>query len=125
MYQQITVLGRLGKDPELKELTDTSVAKFSLAADSYKNKEEKHTEWFHVVVWGKTAIAVAQYLKKGSPVLVAGEMRTRSYNDKSGETKYITELIANPNGVKFVGGTGEKTEKPKKQAEPDPDEIPF
>lgn len=121
MYQQITVLGRLGKDPELKELTDTSVAKFSLAADSYKNKEEKHTEWFNVVVWGKAANAVAQYLKKGSSALVTGEIRTRKY-EKDGETKYITELLADR--VKFVGGTGEKTEKPKKQ-EVDDSDIPF
>lgn len=122
MYQQITVVGRLGKDPEVKEVGETTLAKFSIAADSFVKKGEKHTEWFNVVVWGKSAVAVGDYLKKGSQAVVVGEIRTREY-EKDGEKKRFTELVAEK--VKFLGG-GEKSEKlaPKKQ-EVDDSDIPF
>lgn len=96
---KVMLIGRLGKDPELKYVGD-GIAKssFTLATDdSYKdasgNKVER-TDWHNIVTWRNVAEVVNKFLKKGSLVYLEGKIGTRSYDDKDGNKKYITEVTA-------------------------------
>ena len=85
------------------------MAKFSVATtekwtDQNGQKQEK-TEWHNIVVWGKQAETCGQYLAKGRQVFVEGRITNRSYDDKDGNKKYITEIIARD--VRFLGGAGQ------------------
>lgn len=99
-FNRIVVVGRLGKDPELKALPNgTSVCDFSLATsrvwvDGSTKEKHEETEWHNVVFYGKPADIIAQYVKKGSILLVEGRVKTRSWEDKdSGKKMYRTEII--------------------------------
>ena len=92
------LLGNLGKDPELRRLDDgRAVANFSIAtSETYKNKSgEKvtNTEWHNVVLWTPLAEIAESYLKKGSQVYIEGKISNRSYEDKDGVKKYISEVV--------------------------------
>jgi len=97
---RVTLIGRLGKDVELRNTTGGSaVATFSMATEhSWKNRQteqwEKETEWHNVVVWGKQAESCAQYISKGSIVCVEGRIKTRSYEDRQNIKRYTTEIVA-------------------------------
>ena len=107
MYQHVVVVGNLGRDPELRYTqSGTPVANFPVATnrrwtDADGNVNEEAT-WFRVSVFGKQAEACNQYLEKGRNVLCEGEIRTSSYQDQNGETRYSWELRAN--AVKFLSG---------------------
>jgi single-strand DNA-binding protein len=91
-------IGRLTRNPELTTTNNgTSVAKFCVAVDRrFKNEAgEKVTDFFNIVAWKGLGENIAKYCKKGSKVFVAGELQNRSYEDKEGNKKYITEIIAN------------------------------
>jgi single-strand DNA-binding protein len=113
MLNQVTLIGRLGKDPEVKHFEGGNmVAQFSLATDSkYKNKAgevKEETEWHNLVVWGKQAEIAEKYLKKGSQIHVTGKIKTRSW-EADGVKKYITEIIVDRFlmlGTKGSGGSG-------------------
>jgi single-strand DNA-binding protein len=98
---KVVLLGRLGKDPEVKHTpSGTPVAKFTLAtSDRFKDKEgqwQDRTEWHNVTAWARTAEIVGEYLKKGSQVYLEGSLRTHSWDDKtSGQKKYMTEIVVN------------------------------
>ena len=97
---QVQLIGNLGASPEVKNLDgNKTVANFSLATnESYKNdKGEKITDttWHNVVAWGKTAEIAEKFLKKGSEVAVNGKLVNRSYENKEGVKKYITEVVIN------------------------------
>jgi len=100
MINKVILVGRLGKDPEVRSTpSGTSVAKFSLATDERftdKNGEkQERTEWHNVVAWGKLGEICGQYLKKGKLVFIEGSIRTDSWDDKeSGQKKYRTEIVA-------------------------------
>ena len=92
------MLGNLGKDPEVRRLDDgRGVANFSLAtSETYKNKSgEKvtNTEWHNIVLWSPLADIAENYLKKGSQVYIEGKISNRSYEDKDGVKKYISEVV--------------------------------
>jgi single-strand DNA-binding protein len=96
---KVTLIGNLGKDPELTKLTSGGqVAKFSMATNtSYKDKEGKSqtsTEWHQVVAWSHLAELAHQYLRKGSPLYMEGHLKNRSYEGKDGKTQYVTEIVA-------------------------------
>ena len=96
----VRLIGNLGQNPEVKNLNNNNkLAKFSIAtSETYNNdKGEKVTEtnWHNIVAWGKLAGVVEQYLQKGKEVAVEGKLTTRSYNDKEGNKKYVTEVVAN------------------------------
>jgi single-strand DNA-binding protein len=96
---KVTLLGNLGKDPDIQVLEgNIKVAKFSLATtESYKDdKGETHstTEWHTVVLWRGLAELAGKYLRKGSLVYLEGKIKTRHYDDKDGNKKYVTEIIA-------------------------------
>lgn len=95
---KVILLGNLGKDPEVRYLEGgIAVAKFSLATtESYKNKEGQkveQTEWHNVVLWRGLAELAEKALHKGSTVYVEGRIRTRSWVDKEGVKKYMTEIM--------------------------------
>ncbi|MCU0450994.1 MAG: single-stranded DNA-binding protein [Bernardetiaceae bacterium] len=96
---KVTLIGNLGKDPEVQALEGgVSVAKFSLAtSESYRDKDgvlQTDTEWHNIVAWRGLADLAAKYLRKGSSIYLEGKLKTRSYEDKEGQKKYVTEIIA-------------------------------
>src|SRR6266853_6979068 len=108
---KVILLGRLGKDPEVKYTPNgTPVAKFTVATnDRYKDKEgqwQDRTEWHNVTAWARTAEIAGEYLKKGGQVYIEGSLRTHSWDDKtSGQKKYMTEIVVND--LVLLGGRGE------------------
>jgi single-strand DNA-binding protein len=114
------LFGNTGKDPEVKRLESGKVvAKFSLATNKkYTNQAgEKVTEtaWHNIVLWGKLAELAEKYVKKGDSLIIEGEISYRTYTDKDGVTKYMTEI--NGNGMHFVGGKKEDSKPEEKQTE--------
>ena len=99
MKNRVQLIGHVGQDPEIKQLENGRVANFTIATnESYTNaKGEKveQTEWHRVSAWGKTVDIIEQFLTKGSHVAVEGKLTHRSYDDKDGNKRYITEVIAN------------------------------
>lgn len=101
MINKVILVGRLGKDPEIRSTPQgTSVVKFSLATDEKftdrAGEKQERTEWHNIVAWGKLAEICGQYLKKGKLVYLEGSIRTDSWDDKeSGQKKYRTEIVAN------------------------------
>ncbi len=100
MINKVILVGRLGKDPEIRSTPQgTSVAKFSLATDEKftdrAGEKQERTEWHNIVAWGKLGEICGQYLKKGKLVYIEGSIRTDSWDDKeSGQKKYRTEIVA-------------------------------
>ncbi|HKW88839.1 MAG TPA: single-stranded DNA-binding protein [Candidatus Acidoferrales bacterium] len=93
------LVGRLGRDPETRYTgSGQAVANFTLATDStYKDRageRQKRTEWHRIVAWGKLAEICQQYLKKGSQVYIEGRLQTREWEDKSGQKRSTTEIVA-------------------------------
>lgn len=99
LRNSVQLIGRLGKDPEVKTFGDKKKASFSIAtSDSYKNaKGEKveDTQWHNVVIWGKLAGVAEKYLRKGQEVAVEGKLVHREYETDKGEKRYITEITVN------------------------------
>ncbi len=95
---KVTLIGNLGKDPEIQTLEgNIKVAKFSLATtENYKDsngQNQSNTDWHNIVLWRGLADFANNYLKKGSLVYVEGKLKTRSYDDKDGQRRYITEIV--------------------------------
>jgi single-strand DNA-binding protein len=123
------LVGHLGADPELRNTASgTAVCEFRVAtSESWKDKNgqrQERTEWHRVVVWGKTAEICSKYLAKGRQVYIEGRIQTRSWEDKEGQKRYTTEIVANE--VQFLssgregggGGGGRRDEGP-----PPPDDF--
>ncbi len=96
---RVTLVGNLGKDPDIKELDgNIKVAKFTLAtSENYKDKQgQTHTstDWHNVVVWRSLADLAEKYLHKGSLVYMEGKLKTRSFEDKDGQKRFVTEIHA-------------------------------
>lgn len=104
MFNEATLIGRLGKEPELRHTQNgTPVCSLWLATSEVTNKDgnkKEHTEWHSVVVWSKSAEHCKQYLHKGSLVFVKGRIASREYTDKDGVKKKQSEIIAHT--VKFL-----------------------
>jgi single-strand DNA-binding protein len=100
MKNTVQLIGNVGNDPEIKSFDGgKKVANLTIATnDSYKNdKGEKveQTEWHKVVAWGKTADIIEKYVTKGLQIGIEGKLTHRSYDDKNGEKRYITEIVVN------------------------------
>ncbi len=100
LKNRVNLIGNLGQDPELKNLENgKKVARFTLAtSDEFKNSDGqkvKETTWHNIVAWNGLADLAGRYLKKGGQVAVEGRIVYRSYEDKKGMTKYITEIVIN------------------------------
>ncbi|MBI5047510.1 MAG: single-stranded DNA-binding protein [Deltaproteobacteria bacterium] len=94
------LVGRLGKDPEIKYMpSGTAIANFTMAtSENYKDKDgqkQERTEWHRIVAFGKLAEICGEYLAKGKQVYIEGRIQTRSWDDKDGNKKYMTEIVAN------------------------------
>ena len=95
---KVILVGRLGQDPDVRYMpNETAVCNFSLAtSSSYKDKtgaKVDQTEWHRIVMFGKIAEIAKEYLKKGSQVYIEGKISNRSYEDKEGVKKYISEIV--------------------------------
>lgn len=121
------IIGHLGKDPEVKDVSGTKIANFSVATSkSWKDeggeKKEK-TEWHNIVAFRKTAEFAGSWLKKGREVYIEGEIQTRSWDGEDGKKNYRTEIVAH--NIQFVGPkTADTTAAPQESAYT-PSDIPF
>lgn len=110
-FCQVTLLGNLGKDPEIKYTPQgTPVGKFSVATtSSYKGKDgnwQDKTEWHNVVVWQRLAEIAGEYLHKGDKIFIIGRLETNSWDDKqSGKRMYMTQIVAER--MEMVGKRGD------------------
>lgn len=111
MVNRVTLVGRLGKDPETRYTSGgQAVCNFSVATDeTYKDRageRQKRTEWHRIVMWGKLAEIAQQYLKKGALVYIEGRIQSRQWEDKrDGQKKTSYEIVADT--MKMLGGRGE------------------
>ena len=126
---RVMLLGNLGQDPELRMTSGgQAVLKLRLAtSETYldRNKvRQERTEWHSVVVWGKRAEALSKFLTKGSRIFVEGGIRTSSYDDKEGQKRYRTEVVANniilSGGGGGGGGRGGPRTQESSEGEPGP-----
>ena len=130
MLNNVTLMGRLTADPELRMTTSgTSVTQFTIAVDRdyVKSGEERQTDFINIVVWGKTADFVTTYFHKGDMIAVVGSIQVRNYEDKNGNKRYATEVIAEK--VSFCGGKTERKPAEQQADQPTftvlPDANPF
>jgi len=132
---KVILIGHLGADPELRYTpTGSAVCNMRVAtSESWTDKsgeKKEATEWHRIVVWEKLAELCAQYLVKGRQVYLEGKLKTREWNDKDGNKRFSTEVVANQ--VVFLGGGDKQGTKPAAElpdvplTEPPPsDDIPF
>ena len=100
LRNKVQLIGNLGNNPEIMTLdSGKKLAKISIATnETYKNAQGEKvtdTQWHNVVSWNKTAEIIEKYLQKGSEVAIEGKLTSRSYEDKDGVKKYITEIVCN------------------------------
>ncbi len=140
---KVILVGHLGKDPEVRHLEGgATVVNFTLATtETYTRDGRKveQTEWHNVVMWRGLAEIAAKYLQKGKLVYVEGKLRTRSYDDRDGNKRYVTEIVAdnfnmlgrksdNENGA-HPGTSSQNPSKPEEQMmgmnDNTEDDLPF
>jgi single-strand DNA-binding protein len=134
---KVILVGNLGKDAELRYTPGgAAVATLRLATtDRYKDKDgqwQDQTEWHTVVLWGKTAESLAEYLRKGKQIYVEGRLQTRSWDDKEGKKRYATEVRSDR--IVLLGGRGPAADREEAPSHAEParepteltdDDIPF
>lgn len=138
---KVILIGNLGKDPEIRYMpSGSAVANITLATtESWKDKktgdQQERTEWHNVAFFNRLAEIVGEYLKKGSQIYVEGKLRTRKWQDKNGNDRYTTEIIASE--MQMLGGRGGGSTNFSNDASPDTkpemattntefdDDIPF
>ncbi len=117
---KVTLIGNLGRDPELRYTANgQAVANFTLATtESYSKRDggrEERTEWHRIVAWGKLAEICGEYLAKGRQIYVEGRIQTREWEDKDGNKRWTTEIVARNMqmlGRRSEGGTGTDLPEP-------------
>lgn len=134
MLNRVMLIGNLGKDPEIRTVSDVKVANFTLATTekgyTAKNGTQvpERTEWHNIVLWRGLADVSEKYLHKGDKVYIEGKIRTRSYDDQNGVKRYITEIFAD-NMIMLSGKKESGQEAPGGQpGYSDPsqgDDLPF
>ena len=132
---RVQIIGRLGKDPEVRRTqSGDAVANLSIAtSDKYKDKKTgnyvENTEWHRVSAFGPLAEIMEKYLHKGQEVYIEGSIHTRKWTDASGVEKYSTDIKAN--SMLMLGAKTDQTQKvepkhdPQPAADMDSDDIPF
>ena len=140
MINKVTLIGRVGGEPDIKKLENgTTVARFSLAtSDSYKDKEgnfQESTEWHNIVAWRDLAERVEKNLRKSALAYVEGKVTYRKYTDKDGVERNVTDIVASVvRGLEKKEATTEQTTTPapfpttNKNTAPDPiggGDLPF
>lgn len=98
MKNKVQLIGHVGQEPEIKNLETGKLANFSIATnENYTNaKGEKveQTEWHRITAWGKTAEIIEKFVSKGKEIAIEGKLSHKSYDDKDGNKRYVTEIIA-------------------------------
>lgn len=139
---KVILVGNLGKDPEVRHLENgAAVANFSIAtSESYKDKagnRQEQTEWHNIVLWRGLAEIAEKYLKKGNQIYIEGKLRTRSWQDKDGNTRYTTEVVGDQMtmlGSKTNSGGGNQSNNATESntnngsadlSEDETDDLPF
>lgn len=141
MLNQANIIGRLGRDPEIRYTSGgTTIANLSVATSEHwtdgKGNRQETTEWHRVVLFDRSAEVAGEYLKKGSLVYVGGKIRTRRYTDAQGVERYATEIAGREmkilaNGTSTSDATSDRPARPGRQApaagpsDLADDEIPF
>lgn len=126
---KVILIGNLGQDPEVRYMpsgdavTNISIATSETWKDKQSGQEQEKTEWHRVVFFGKLAEIAGEYLRKGSQVYVEGKLRTRKWQDQSGQDKYTTEIVVDGfDGVmQMLGGKSESNggqQQPRQQQQP-------
>ena len=113
---KVTLVGRMAKDPELKQTsTGKAVGSFTVAVDRrFKRDGQPTADFFNVVAWNKPAELINQYLHKGDRIALNGRLQTRSYQAKDGTKRYITEVVLEE--FDFIGSKNDHQQAPKPQA---------
>jgi len=138
-FNKITLVGNLGRDPELRYTPQgTPVCSFTVATNEKRKDKageaQDHTTWFRVTLWGRQAETASQYLTKGRPIYVEGRLRLEEWTDRDGKQRYTLEVHATD--MQFIGGgrgddAPSMASKPSSAASsaPEPelsdDDIPF
>jgi single-strand DNA-binding protein len=134
---KVILIGNLGKDPEVRHLeSGVSVASFPLAtSENYTNKSGErvsNTDWHNVVLWRGLADVASKFLKKGSKIYVEGKLKTRSWQDQEGNTRYTTEVVADSmTMLDRASADGSSAQQSSAQSpevnlpENDTDDLPF
>ncbi len=109
------LIGNLGQDPELRTTANgTAITKLRIATNERRRDRDgnwsDHTEWHRVVVFGRQAENVAQYLSKGRQIYVEGRIQTQKWQDRNGQDRWTTEIIAD--NIRFLGGGGSQVRRP-------------
>ena len=134
---KVILIGNLGRDPEVRYTQGgTAVANFTMATtDAWQDaagEKKERTEWHRIVVWGKQAEVVGEYLRKGRPVYVEGSLQTREWTDREGQKRYTTEVRAQR--IQFLGRPDDRAAAPSAPAPEEgagptggyaEDDIPF
>jgi single-strand DNA-binding protein len=131
---KVILIGHLGKDPEIRYTQGgTCVAIFSIAtSETWKNKgtgkKKEQTEWHRIVAWRRLAEICGEYLRKGRQVYIEGSLQTRKWEDKDGNKRYTTEVVASK--MQMLGSSGGDGGQPSGERENSSqdrteDEIPF
>ncbi len=138
MVNKVILIGNLGADPEIRYTqSGAAVANLRLATtETWKNKEgerEELTEWHRVVTFGRLAEICGEYLNKGSKVYIEGRIQTRKWDDRDGNTRYTTEIVAREMKMLSPRGAGDQSqgsgyaeeEPPVPNGPPMEDDVPF
>ena len=133
---KVILVGNCGQDPETRfsasgaAITNISIATSETWKDKQTGQQQERTEWHRVVFFNRLAEIAGEYLRKGSKVYVEGQLRTRKWQDKEGQERYTTEIVADT--MKMLGSREEAKEAPKAPAETPPanfddmaDDVPF
>ena len=131
MVNKVILIGNLGKDPETRYTqSGTAVTSFSIATtESFKNKDgerTEQTEWHNIVTFGRLAEICGEYLAKGSRVFIEGKLQTRKWEDRDGNTRYTTEIVARE--MKMLSGRRENSggdQSEQGSYSPPDDDVPF
>lgn len=138
---KVILIGRLGKDPEMRFTPGgRAVTNFTMATNEYwtdqNNERQERTEWHRIVTWGKLAENCAKLLSKGKHVYIEGRLQTRSWDDRDGNKRYTTEIVANAMQIlgAMEGGAdrgytadegGDSPAANGAQGSPEFDDVPF
>lgn len=118
MLNIVAVMGRLARDPEMRQTTTgKSVASFTIACDRGRRDANGQSvcDWMNIVAWDKTAEFVCKYFQKGSMIAVDGRLQSRSYQDKNGQNRIAVEIVAN--NVNFCGSKESASPAPQNAAQ--------
>ena len=127
---KVILIGNLGKDPEVRYTpSGQAVANFSLATtevgSSKDGGKQEYTEWHRIVAWGRLAEICGEYLSKGKSVYIEGALRTRSWQDKEGNNRYTTEIVARTMQILSPSGERQAQSPPPKKDDEFPEDFTF